>query len=478
MNTTQPRIRDWYSVSASALRRWGLFAGLILVVLVGVFAYTHWQREQLESAALNAIARASSLLEEMDQRGGSGGLPVETLRSARELLEEARIEHANERFGPSLDLARSCLGLLEPSDANGSMSDAGATRFHNVSGNVEYRRGERGAWKRARTRDVLQSGDWIKTSDDSTAQIIFGDGAFYTLRENTMVHLGSNPSESGAGTGEKAPTAIHWGWVELNTSQSSRTVSTPSSEARVEGDSEALVAYDEKRKQGRFAAYQGSMEVTSAAGQSLKVAALQQVDQNGDRLGEPKALPDAPQLSTPTAEQLFDFDRDERFQLAWQPVAGASRYVLQVASNRLFSPALIDAQDRTRNQATVGIRAQGSFYWKVAAVARNGARGPWSETRTFRVASLRGSDHQIDDTPPALEIRSFVQFGNLLIVSGKTEPGATVTVGGEPVSVEVDGSFKKTIQLTREGSDFVDFVATDAAGNEERQRKTVYVDTL
>lgn len=473
MNTKEPRIRDWYSVSASALRRLGVVFALVLAALIGIFAYSQWQREQLASEALNTIARASRLIEER----GSSGTPAETLRPARELLEEARAEYANERFGPALARARSCLDLLEPRSA-GDPPGSGGTRFHSVSGNVEYRRGERGAWKRARTRDVLEPGDWIKTSDDSTAQIIFDDGAFYTLRENTMVHLGDVRSGAEGGGEEKAQTAIHWGWVELNTSKSGRTVSTPSSEARVEHDSEALVAYDEKRKQGRFAAYEGSLEVTSASGQSRTVGALQQVDQTGDLLGDLKALPGVPQLTNPNAEQMFDFDRDKSFQLAWQPVSGATRYALQVASNRLFSPALIDNQERTRTLATVGIRGQGSFYWKVAAIGRNGARGPWSETRSFRVASLRGAGAKDDTTPPVLEIRSSDQYGNLLIVRGKTEPGAMVTISGEPVSVEIDGSFQKTIQLTREGSGVVEIVATDAAGNEERRRQQVFVESL
>jgi hypothetical protein len=53
-----------------------------------------------------------------------------------------------------------------------------------------------------------------------------------------------------------------------------------------------------------------------------------------------------------------------------------------------------------------------------------------------------------------------------------------VTIGGEPVSVEIDGSFQKTVQLTREGSGVVEIVATDAAGNEERRRQQVFVESL
>ena len=42
-------------------------------------------------------------------------------------------------------------------------------------------------------------------------------------------------------------------------------------------------------------------------------------------------------------------------------------------------------------------------------------------------------------------------MGNFFLVQGVTEPGATVTVNGEPVDVAGDGTFKKTVALTARG---------------------------
>ncbi len=67
-------------------------------------------------------------------------------------------------------------------------------------------------------------------------------------------------------------------------------------------------------------------------------------------------------------------------------------------------------------------------------------------------------------------------MGNFFLVQGTTEPGATVTVNGEPVDVAGDGTFKKTVALTREGWNTIVIRATDPAGNTTEDRKQVYVE--
>jgi hypothetical protein len=56
-------------------------------------------------------------------------------------------------------------------------------------------------------------------------------------------------------------------------------------------------------------------------------------------------------------------------------------------------------------------------------------------------------------------------MGNLLIY-GKTEPGAVVTVNAEPADVEPDGAFKKTISNERDGAAILVVKSVDASGNE------------
>jgi hypothetical protein len=53
-----------------------------------------------------------------------------------------------------------------------------------------------------------------------------------------------------------------------------------------------------------------------------------------------------------------------------------------------------------------------------------------------------------------------------------------VEINGEPVQVEADGSFTKTIQVTKEGWSFIEVRARDADGNETAVNPRVFVEVL
>ena len=67
-------------------------------------------------------------------------------------------------------------------------------------------------------------------------------------------------------------------------------------------------------------------------------------------------------------------------------------------------------------------------------------------------------------------------MGNLILIQGSTEPGATVAINGEPVEVGGDGTFRKTIQLNREGVNTIVVRAADPAGNAAEVSKQVFVE--
>jgi hypothetical protein len=69
-------------------------------------------------------------------------------------------------------------------------------------------------------------------------------------------------------------------------------------------------------------------------------------------------------------------------------------------------------------------------------------------------------------------------YGNLFMVSGRTEPGATLRVNGEAVSVGQNGVFTKTLLVGREGWSVLEFVASDTSGNVATLRQRVFVETL
>jgi hypothetical protein len=77
----------------------------------------------------------------------------------------------------------------------------------------------------------------------------------------------------------------------------------------------------------------------------------------------------------------------------------------------------------------------------------------------------------LDATPPALTITKPIMYSivltNVCEVSGKTEPGATVSVAGTAVSVNADGTFSLNVML-KEGENLIEITATDAVGNQHK----------
>jgi hypothetical protein len=363
--------------------------------------------------------------------------------------------------------------LLSLLNASRHGTSAGEAQFIVVEGRVEYRRGDSDAWEPARMRVMLEPGDYVKTGTNGSAEVMFTDGTLYTVRPDTLFLV----SASKDGQAGEQTVELQYGWINLNTAQAGSKVATPQAEAVIADQSEAVVSYDGDRRQGSFTAYRGGVQV-AAGGEVRQLGALQTLSQSQGTLSAVQSLPPAPSLYSPADNADVDFARVKRLRLAWEGVAGGARYALQVSRNRLFVDNIIDVEDRERTDATLGVQGEGSFLWRVAAISGEQLRGPWSSPGRFRVASFETSDTSEDHEAPALEIQGIQSYGPIFIVSGRTEPGAAVLVNGESVTVEADGSFTKTIQLTQAGWGFLEVRATDPAGNPTTQRSRVFVENL
>jgi len=91
----------------------------------------------------------------------------------------------------------------------------------------------------------------------------------------------------------------------------------------------------------------------------------------------------------------------------WQAVDGAAAYEIQIATDRAF--ATIVAADRVEIPRYVPLRAlmPADFFWRVRAVAIDGAQGAWSDTHSYQ---LRSPTHLFRIGPKAdlTEIRRIV----------------------------------------------------------------------
>ncbi|HEX4963986.1 MAG TPA: FecR domain-containing protein [Thermoanaerobaculia bacterium] len=467
--------KDWYSVSVDTLRSWGFLLLIVVVVVVagGVYFVVEGRSAQKQAAA--AIAEADRLLEQLGGEKQAANFTAE-LAAGRTSLEAAKTRFGTGDFRGALEAGEQSLKALQSiRDALALPTSSGQAQFNEVEGEVEYRRGDGGDWQEARLRSHLQPGDTVRTGEGGSAQIMFADGTLYTVRPNTQFIV--TPSGGSGGSSEQA-IEMEYGWVNLSTPEKSGSnVKTPGAMARVKEDSEAFVSVDKGSSQGRFGATRGGMELASKSGLTREIKSLQQVVQTGDLLSEPKPLPAPPTQTEPDDNLALDLDQTRKLVLAWAPVPGASRYALQVSRNILFVDNVIDAENRTRTRATLGVRGEGTFQWRVAAFGSDGLLGPWSGARKFRVSSSRATGgEKKGTTPPTLDLDDVKPYGSIFFVAGRSDPGARVEVNGEQVMTGIDGSFNKPVQLTKEGWNIIEVRARDAWGNETVRRPRVFVE--
>ncbi|HEV7509835.1 MAG TPA: FecR domain-containing protein [Thermoanaerobaculia bacterium] len=465
--------KDWYSISVDTLRSWGFLLLLLILVGVGFWGWQSVDRRSVEQKAEAVIADAGKILVQLEGEKRAAGFPE--YQAGRFKLEEARTKLGGKDFPGALAAGEESRKLLSSILDALSLKSSGLAQFNEVEGDVEFRRGDGGEWQEAHLHTRLQPGDYVRTAENGSSQIMFADGTLYTVRPNTQFIV--TPSNAGGGAPEQA-IEMEYGWVNLSTSEKSGSnVKTPGAMARVKEDSDAFVSVDKGSNQGRFGATRGSMELASKGGLTREIKGLQQVVQTGDLLSEAKPLPAPPSQSEPDDNLALDLDQTRKLVLAWVPVAGASRYALQVSRNILFVDNIINAENRTRTRATVGLHGEGTFLWRVAAYGTDGALGPWSGARKFRVASSHATGgEKKGSTPPTLDLDDVKPYGSIFFVAGRTDPGARVEVNGEQVKTGVDGSFNKPVQLSKEGWNIIEIRARDAWGNETVRRNRVFVE--
>jgi hypothetical protein len=152
---------------------------------------------------------------------------------------------------------------------------------------------------------------------------------------------------------------------------------------------------------------------------------------------------------------------------AWSAGSRTDGYLIEIARDSEFRN-LVDefevSEPRFRHTRLVA----GSYYWRVAGM-NGGNTGSRSAASSFEIVH--------DDEPPALDVAypAGPVDGNILLLSGSTEPGARVFHGEDAVPTGDDGSFEIEVTLAR-GANVVTVEAIDPAGNVAYRSQMVAAD--
>jgi len=470
---------EWFNVTYRKL-----LTSILAVLTIGVLGGGYWYYTGYlapRGDAQEAIARADGRLAEAAGRL-DGGRIDELVTSARVALGESRkqfrsSDYKNAQFTAirSENFSFRALSL-----ADGKKNESSGVQVQSVEGDVRIKHAGEFSWKSAESGMVLDIGDQVKTSSRGKAKLLYFDGTETSIEPGSLLEI-RDLYEDPVTKVRRVKEKLTWGEVQASTrkrnvSGSYHEVSTDKLSARSEDGGDFRVAFDREKETATVDVFEGRIEVSTGSRKETVEAGQRIRAQADGSLSAKQALPGTPRLLTPSDQRVYVFEdpSTESLTLNWEKLGRARHYQLMISDQPLFSTTLYDAK-RAEQKATLEGIEPGLYHWKVAGISESGIQGPFSEVRSFRISSQRIRD-RTDAEPPKLEITEFVAVGQMIVINGATEPGATLWIDSNKIDVYRDGSFNAVVRLRREGLNEVLLVAQDNAGNETKMTRSAFVE--
>jgi hypothetical protein len=462
------------------------------VLVVGALAATwliwgHYDgRNSPRALASREIEAAEQLYREAVTYGDTDDLSSirskarEHLGDSRQLFSQERWEESRVKAILSRNNSQKVIDIARSGETTRS-----EVRFYRVDGEVKVKKTGNLLWETADIDEPLRLGDAIKTSSRGSAQIIYFDGSITTIKPGSLVEittLVTDPvtrqvkvTESlkvggvrSAAFGSKAEGSFH----EVTTKNSvARTATSAPSEIEVD--------YDAKEQATRVSVHEGEAALSSGE-KSVILAAAERMRVAGEgRFGQREQILPSPRLLAPGDRKIFVADpaQPETIELVWSEVLEAREYQVQVSRQALMGDLVHDMKLSGKNSVDLSGLAEGHWYWRVAATDARGEMGRFSAVAEFRIAGP-SSDLVGDQRPPLLQVTEFLQTGNMVIISGQTDPDARLWVDNLNVDVYEDGTFTAVVRLHRDGRNQLEIVAQDPAGNETVARREAFLEVF
>jgi hypothetical protein len=350
-----------------------------------------------------------------------------------------------------------------------------AAIFESIQGNVKTRGVGGLDWRTAEAKVPLRRSDLVRTYPSSSAEIKFFDETRVTVRPDSLITI-EETSRDPNSTTSKVAWKVSSGEINYETARKNGSTEavTPTFRLALEGNSAGTMRVGEG---GLTAVAQlaGAANIETKTGEKIRLVANEglRVDATG-KAGAKQVLPDPPEGVAPGgADRVISLAGTAPVSLSWTPSAGASAYRVQVDSKSAGSQVVVFDRDGMKGtSATIPDLAEGDFAFRVAGLTHDGVQGKFSAPISFRIKRL--APPPVIIARPFLVIVAFEARDNVLRLVGKTEPGARLTVNGDPVRVQPDGSFSEFVTLARkQGEQRVVVRSTSLTGGVAEETRTL-----
>ena len=287
---------------------------------------------------------------------------------------------------------------------------------------------------RASTRETVlvtkptfvSAGDTIQTQADGKAQVKMIDGSTLSIRPNSTVVIRDNSSIFG---GTNVRVTLDDGQINVKTQDQTEAtenvVEVLESENKLFPQTDASFNINDQNG-GEIRISRGGVE-SNVGGERTVIQENEFAAVNNGRITPKEKLLDAPKLVAPQNAEQISASNDVSFRWQKPEANSAISFYLQVSRSPFFvADAMVIERGTLTNQIfTLANLQSGIYYWRLRASAASGQTSDWSEPWKFTIIksssneTLAASDWQIERVG-----------GSVYLVSGRTQPGATVRIAG------------------------------------------------
>jgi hypothetical protein len=323
---------------------------------------------------------------------------------------------------------------------------------------------------RAATRETIlitkptfvSAGDTIQTQADGRAQVWMIDGSILSIRPNSAIVIRDSASIFG---GTNVRVTLDDGQINVKTQDQTETsenvVEVLESESRVLAQTDASFNVNEQTGGGEIRISRGGVE-TNVGGERVVIRENEFAAVKDGKITPKEGLLNSPKPVAPANSEQITAASDVSFRWQKPEAISAVGFYLQVSKSPFFvADAMVIERENLTNQIfTLANLAPGTYYWRLRAAAASGQTSEWGEPWKFTIIKQAASE-----TLTASDWLVEKVGGNIYLVSGKTQPGATVRIAGRDVFAAADGSFRLQVSAS---SANITVEISDERGNRSR----------
>jgi hypothetical protein len=346
-------------------------------------------------------------------------------------------------------------------------------RFVNLDGKVEVKKFNSVNWANADYHTTLDKGDLVRTGGDGAARITFVDGTTYTVKNDSFVTVEENAIDNDRTT--SVAVHISSGAVDLATGswespRSKAEVSFANARASLQENSRAAVQSDPTKDENQITVSAGGANM-QVGNQQVEIGKWERVTfaNNGPLTKTTVLAP--PDLTEPVnLEPLIEPDpKHATVHFSWVAVPEAVSYDLRVSTNTMFTRIVAEKNTSAVTADLTGLEP-GDYFWSVTATdAHKRDSAPAEPFKFTLVAQGKGEEMLLDIDSPEIH-------GSIVELTGRTDPGAALIIGGEAVvDIQPDGRFRYFTQSLTRGSHEIVIIGQNRRGGTATKRVPIVI---